>query len=42
MMKWMVYDSRMNVIGTVIANNYTLAFIEARRRFPKVDYIQEF
>jgi hypothetical protein len=42
MMEWMVYDSRMNVIGTVFADNYTSAFIEARRRFPKVDYIQEF
>ena len=41
-MRWMVFNSRMDVIGTVYADNYTSAFIEARRRFRDVDYIQEF
>ena len=42
MMRWMVFNSRMDVVGTVYADGYTAAFIEARRRFRDVDYIQEF
>lgn len=41
MMRWLVFNSRMDVIGTVFADGYTAAFIEARRRFRDVDYIQE-
>lgn len=41
MSKWMVCDSRMNVVGFVYADNYTSAFIEARSRFGYVEYIQE-
>lgn len=40
-MRWMVFDCRMNVIGMVYADGYTAAFIEARRKFQNVDYIQE-
>ena len=42
MMRWMVFNERMDVIGTVYADNYTEAFIVARRRYPEVDYTQEF
>ena len=41
MMRWLVFNSRMDVIGTVFADGFTAAFIEARRRFRDVDYIQE-
>lgn len=40
-MKWLVFNSRMDVIGTVFANGYTEAFAIARNRFRYVDYIQE-
>jgi hypothetical protein len=41
MMKWLVFNSRMDVIGTVVADGYTQAFIVASNRFRDVDYIQE-
>ena len=41
MKKWMVFDRRMEVIGIVYADGYTGAFIEARRKFGYVEYIQE-
>ena len=41
MKKFLVFNSRMDVIGTVYAANYTLAFSEARYMFRDVDYIQE-
>lgn len=41
MKKWMVFDRRMEVVGFVSAANYTSAFIEARRKFRYVEYIQE-
>lgn len=40
-MEWLVFNSRMDVVGTVIADGYTAAFIKARRIFQDVDYIQE-
>ena len=41
MMRWLVFNSRMDVIGTVFADGYTEAFVIARNRFRDVDYIQE-
>lgn len=41
MMRWMVFNSRMDFIGFVTADGYTEAFIIARRKFRNVDYIQE-
>ena len=41
MKTWLVFNARMDVVGTVRAEGYTEAFIVARRRFAYVDYIQE-
>ena len=41
MKKWMVFDRRMEVVGFVSASNYTLAFMEAMRKYRWVEYIQE-
>lgn len=41
MKRWMVFDRRMDVVGFVSAANYTLAFIEAKRKYRWVEYIQE-
>lgn len=40
-MRWMVYNSRMDCIGIVTADNYTEAFIVARRKYRQADYIQQ-
>lgn len=40
-MKWLVFNSRMDVIGTVFASNFTMAWLEARNKFRDADYIQE-
>lgn len=40
-MRWMVFNSRMDVIGTVYADGYTEAFIIAKRKFRYVEYIQK-
>lgn len=39
--RWMVFNSRMDCLGYVYADNYTAAFIIARRQYRYVDYIQE-
>ena len=41
MKSWMVFDHRMEVIGFVSADNYTSAFMEAKRKYRRVEYIQE-
>ena len=41
MKRWLVFNSRMDVIGKVFADGYTAAFIAARNRYRYVDYIQE-
>lgn len=41
MVTWLVFNSRMDVIGTIVAHNYTEAFNEARYMFRDVDYIQQ-
>lgn len=40
-MRWMVYNDRMECIGIVVADGYTEAFIVARNKYRNVDYIQE-
>lgn len=40
MMRWMVFNSRMDVIGMVYAEDYTEAFMIAQRKFRNVDYIR--
>jgi hypothetical protein len=42
MMRWMVFNSKMDVIGTIVADNYTEAFAVAQRRFRYVEYIQKY
>lgn len=41
MTTWLVFNSRMDVIGSVRAEGYTQAFAIAKNRFRYVDYIQE-
>ncbi len=41
MTTWLVFNSRMDVIGSVRAEGYTQAFVIAQNRFRYVDYIQE-
>lgn len=41
MKTWLVFNSRMDVIGSVSADGYTEAFMVAQRRFGYVEYIQE-
>jgi len=41
MTTWLVFNSRMDVIGSVRAEGYTQAFAIAQNRFRHVDYIQE-
>ena len=41
MKTWLVFNSKMDVIGSVRAEGYTQAFVIAQNRFRYVDYIQE-
>lgn len=41
MMKWMVFNARMDVIGIVVANDYNEAWSKANDRWSYVEYIQE-
>ena len=41
MKTWLVFDRRMEVIGTVRAEGYSEAFMLAMSRFRYVEYIQE-
>jgi len=40
-MRWMVFNSKMDVIGVVIANDYNDAWYVANRKYRYVEYIQE-
>lgn len=42
MMRWMVFNSKMEVIGTVVADGYTEAFAMAQRLFRYVECIQKY
>lgn len=41
MIRWMVFNSRTDVVGFVFADGYTEALIVATRKYRNVDYIQE-
>lgn len=41
MKTWLVFNSKMIVVGSVRAEGYTEAFSLAQNRFRYVDYIQE-
>lgn len=41
MIRWMVCDSRTEFLGFVYADCYTNAWVEARNRYRRADYIQE-
>jgi hypothetical protein len=40
-MEWLVFNGNMQVIGTVVADGYTEAFMVARCRFGYVEYIEQ-
>ena len=41
MKTWLVFNRRMDVVGTVRAESYNEAFAIAEKRFRYVEYIQE-
>ena len=41
MKTWLVFNSKMDVVGSVRAEGYTEAFMIAQNRFRYVEYIQE-